>query len=131
MNWLNVWRRQRVLAQCAPFSEARLSDRAMRMAVFRAQKKRQTAEGFTRQQAFDSAIAALVRAIPVPAETAEWFVNESLVASGKKRAWKKTAGHPAIGAIALAVAVILGIGLHMLLQRLADFPGSVNARKLL
>jgi hypothetical protein len=103
----------------------------MRVAVFRAQKNRQTAEGFARQQAFDSAIATLVRGIPVPPEAAEWFINEKLVATGKGRTWKKTARHPAMVAIGLAVLVILGICVHIFLQRLDEFPGSSTARKLL
>lgn len=131
MSWLDIWRRQRALAHCAPFSETRLPDRPMRIAVFRARKNKQTAEGFARQQAFDSALAARVRSIPVPPQTAEWFVNEKLVAAVKKRSWRRTARHPAIVAIALAVVVIIGIGVHNFLERLDEFPGSTNARKFL
>jgi hypothetical protein len=131
MKWLNFWRHQRALAQCAPFSEARMQDRAMRIAAFRARKGKQTALDFAHQQAFDRAVAELVRAIPVPKEAAEWFVNENLVAAVRKRAWKKTARNPTVVAIGLAVAVILAIGVHNFFEHLKEFPGSVTARKLL
>ncbi len=131
MSRLPVFKRQARLADCAPFSDARLPDRAMRTAVFRARKQRKTAEGFARQQAFDVAIADLVRGIAVPPETAEWFVNEKLVATGKRRGWRRTVRHPAVVAVALAVAVIIGIGVHIFMERLEDFPGSVEAKKLL
>jgi hypothetical protein len=131
MNWLSVWRRQRALIQCAPLTDTRLQDRPMRIALFRTRKNRQTAEAFSYQQAFDRAVTALVRAIPVPAETAGWFVNEKLVAPVPKRGWKKTARDPVVVAICLALAVILGIGVHIFLERLNDFPGSATARKLL
>jgi hypothetical protein len=131
MKWLNFWRRQHALAQCAPFSETRLQDKSMRIAAFRARKSRHTALDFAHQQAFDRAAAELVRAIPVPKEAAEWFVNENLVAAVRKRAWKKTARNPTVVAIGLAVAVILAIGIHNFLEHLKEFPGSVTALKLL
>jgi hypothetical protein len=131
MKFISIWRRQRGLAQCAPFSDARMQDRSMRVAAFRARKSKQTAEAFARQQAFDRAVGELVRAIPVAKEAAEWFVNEKLVAAVRKRAWKKTARNPAVVAIGLAVLVILTIAVHNFMERLNDFPGSGNARKLL
>jgi hypothetical protein len=131
MKWLNFWRRQRALAQCAPFSEKRMQDRAMRIAAFRARRGKQTAQPFVHQQAFDRAVAELVCAIPVPKEAAEWFVNEKLVAAVRKRAWKKTARNPTVVAISLAVAVILAIVVHNFLEHLKEFPGSAAARKLL
>jgi hypothetical protein len=131
MKWLNFWHRQRALARCAPFSETRLQDRGMRIAAFRARKSRHTAIDFAHQQAFDRAVADLVRAIPVAKEAAEWFVNENLVAAVRKRAWKKTARNPTVVAIGLAVAVILAIGVHNFLEHLKEFPGSGTALKLL
>ena len=131
MRLLNVWRRQRALAQCAPFSDRPAQDRAMRIAAFRARKSKQSAEAFAHQQAFDRAVAELVQAVPVPKEAAEWFVNEKLVAAVRKRAWKKTARNPVIVAIGLAVAVILAIAVHNFLEHLKEFPGSTSARKLL
>ncbi len=131
MNRLTLGRRQRALAQCAPFSDTRLQDRAMRIAVFQARNNRPTAEGFSHQQEFDRAVAALVREVPVPAEIAEWFVNEKLIGPKRRRTWKKAARNPTVVAIALAIAVIFGISVHMFLQRLNDFPGSAAARKLL
>lgn len=131
MSGVLVWKRQAKLAQCAPFSDARLPDRAMRTAVFRARKQRRTAEAFARQQAFDAAIAKVVREIAVPPETAEWFVNEKLVVTGKRRGWKRTVRHPAVVAIALAVAVIIGIGVHIFMDQIEDFPGSAEAKRML
>jgi hypothetical protein len=131
MRLLNVWRRQRALAQCAPFSDRPAQDRAMRIAAFRARKGKQSAETFAHQQVFDRSVAELVQAIQVPKEAAEWFVNEKLVAAVRKRAWKKTARNPAIVAIGLAVAVILAIAVHNFLEHLKEFPGSASARKLL
>lgn len=131
MNRLLVWKSQAKLAQCAPFSDAQLPDRVMRSAVFRARKHRRTAEHFARQQALDTAIAAIVRDIPVPPATAEWFVNEKLVVSGKRRGWRRTIRHPVVVAIALAVAVIIGIAVHIFMERIEDFPGSGEAKKLL
>jgi hypothetical protein len=131
MKWLKFWHRQRALAQCAPFSETRMHDKAMRIAAFRARKGRQTAVGFAHQQAFDRGVADLARAIHVPKEAAEWFVNEKLVAAKRKRAWKKTARNPTVVAIGLAVVVILAIGVHNFLEHLKEFPGSATALKLL
>jgi hypothetical protein len=131
MKWLKFWHRQRALAQCAPFSEVRMQDKAMRIAAFRARKGRTTAVAFAHQQAFDHAVADRARAIHVPKEAAEWFVNEKLVAAKRMRAWKKTARNPTVVAIGLAVIVILAIGVHNFLEQLKEFPGSTSARKLL
>ena len=103
----------------------------MRIATFRARKGKQSGQKFAHQQAFDRAVADLAQAIPVSKTAAEWFVNENLVAAVRKRAWKKTARHPAIVASALAVAVILAIGVHNFLEHLKEFPGSTEARRLL
>ena len=66
------------LARCAPITEKPGTDRAMRVAI---QRARQGKKGvpFAQQQAFDAALAKLVRAIPVDAQVAEWFANESLI----------------------------------------------------
>ena len=54
------------LARCAPITEKSATDRAMRVAV---QQARRSKKGvlFAQQQAFDGAIAKLVRDIPVDA----------------------------------------------------------------
>jgi hypothetical protein len=108
-----------------------MQDRAMRLATFRARKSKQSGQDFAHQQAFDRAVAGLVRAVPVSKTASEWFVNENLVAAVRKRAWKKTARNPVIVAIGLAVAVILTIAVHNFLEHLKEFPGSGSARKLL
>ena len=108
-----------------------MQDRGMRLATFRARKGKQTGRAFAHQQAFDRAVADLVQAIPVSKTASEWFVNEKLVAAVRKHAWKKTARNPVIVAIGLAVAVILAIAVHNLLEHLKEFPGSSSARRLL
>ena len=45
--------------------ETRVPDRAMRIAIHRARKGKATTESFSMQQAFDRAVAKLVRAIPI------------------------------------------------------------------
>lgn len=103
----------------------------MRIATFRARRNKQTGAAFTYQQALDRAVAELAREIPVSKTASEWFVNENLVAAVRRRAWKKTARHPAIVAAALAFTVILAIAVHNFMENLKEFPGSVTARKLL
>ena len=122
-------RRRTSLADCAPITDKPGIDRAMRVAVTRARRGK-TAIGFAQQQAFDRAIAALVQAIPVGAEIAEWFANESLVPAGRRR-WRKILFNPAVLAIAFALAVIAGVFGYRVRERLHDFPGAENARKLL
>jgi hypothetical protein len=124
-------RRQRALPQCAPFSDSRVPDRAMRVAVHRARKGRATTESFSWQQNFDRTAAALVRSIPIPPEISEWFANEKLLTAAEKRAWKKTAANPVTIAIALALLVLAGIFAIKLHEKMQDFPGSSTARKLL
>ncbi len=85
---------------------------------------------FAQQQAFDAAIARLVRAIPVDAQVAEWFANESLIPLVKRR-WKKILLNPVVLAIALAFAVIGGVFAYRVHQHLHDFPGADKARRLL
>jgi hypothetical protein len=119
-------RRQRVLLNCAPIGEERIRDRSMRSAVLRASDSGE----FANQQGFDRAVAALVGAIPIPPETAEWFSGEELM-SGSRWGWKKMVRNPAVLAIGIAVAVIAGVLAFHFLGRLNDFPGSATARKLL
>src|SRR5437899_11807275 len=84
---------------------------------------------FVNQQNFDGAIAELVRLIPIPPETAEWFSEKDLVV-GSKWTWKKMVYNPAVLAISIAVAVIAGVSVFFLLSHLNDFPGSATARIL-
>lgn len=122
-------RRQTSLADCAPITEKPSTDRAMRVAVTRIRRGK-TAAQFANQQAFDRAIAALVHAIPVAPEIAEWFANESLIPAGKRR-WRKILFNPAVLAVALAIGVIAGVFGYRVHERMHDFPGAENARKLL
>src|SRR6266487_3161420 len=126
MRMLRLLRRQRALLNCAPISQDRLADRSMRAAVSRADDCYE----FVNQQSFDRAVAALVRLIPIPPETAEWFSEKDLVV-GSKWTWKKMARNPAVLAISIAVMVIAGVSVFQVLSRLNDFPGSATARKLL
>jgi len=118
-------RRQRDLLNCAPTGEERMRDRPMRAVMFRAGKSSE----FVNQQNFDRAVAALVRAIPIPPETAEWFSTELI--SPSKWTWKKTVRNPAVLAIGIALVVIAGVLVFQFVARLNDFPGSATARKLL
>jgi hypothetical protein len=119
-------RRQRALASCAPITEEQMSDRRMRSAMFRAGGSNE----FVNQQDFDRAISALVQAIPIPPETAEWLTVKDLVLTSK-RTWKNTVRDPAVLAIGIALVVISGVLVFHFIGRLNDFPGSGTARKLL
>lgn len=119
-------RRKRALLNCAPVGEERIRDRSMRSAILRASDW----NGFANQQSFDRAIAELVRSIPIPPETAEWFPAKDLI-SGSKWTWKKMVRNPAVLAVGIAVVVITGVLVFHVLGRLNDFPGSATARKLL
>lgn len=129
MSVFRISRKQRSLIQCAPITDKPTIDRAMRTAVLRARKSK-SAAAFVQQQAFDVAVAALVRAIPVGPEIAEWFANETLVPSGRRK-WKRILFNPAVVSIALALAVIAGIFGYRLRENLHDFPGAAAARKML
>ena len=118
-------RRRRDLLNCAPTSEERVRDRPMRAVIFRAGKSSE----FVNQQNFDRAVAELVRAIPIPPETAEWFSTDLI--SPSKWTWKKTVRNPAVLAIGIALVVIAGVLVFQFVGRLNDFPGSATARKLL
>ena len=126
MKMPSLSRRQRMLVLCAPFNEQRITDRAMRAAVFRVRK----ADEFNHQQAFDRAVAELVQHSPVPPEVAEWFTKETTIAP-PKRTWKTIATNPAILAVGIAVVVIATVFAFRLLERMSDFPGADTARKLL
>src|SRR5947199_5336022 len=119
-------RGERSLLNCAPIGEDRLTDRAMRAAVSRANGS----TDFVNQQTFDRAVAELVRLIPIPPETAEWFSEKDLVV-GSRWTWKKMVRNPAVLATSIAVVVIAGVFVFQLLTRLNEFPGSATARKLL
>jgi hypothetical protein len=123
---ISLSRNQRMLVQCAPLSDERVTDRAMRVALHRARKNEQ----FTTQQSFDRAVAAIVQAIPIPQEITDWVPSETLI-SPPRRTWKTQARHPAILAAAIAVVVITGFIVIHLIEKLNDFPGAANARKLL
>jgi len=97
--WLS--RGQRALLNCAPVNQERSTGRAMRSAVARASGSIE----FVSQQNFDRAVAELVRLIPIPPETPEWFSEEDL-AVGSKWTWKKLVRNPAVVAISIAVVVI-------------------------
>src|SRR5206468_11679978 len=126
MRMLRLLRRQRALLNCAPISQDRLADRSMRAAVSRADDS----DEFVNQQSFDRAVAALVHAIPIPPETAEWFSTKDLVSSSKWT-WKRTVRNPVALAIGIALVVIAGVLVFQFIGRLNDFPGSSTARKLL
>ena len=126
MKLAQLSRRQRGLALCAPISEEKIDDRAMRGAISQARKT----DDFVHQQAFDHAVNALVRTIPIPPEIAEWFSTEHIIL-GAPRTWQRLARNPAMVAIAIALGVIAGIFVYQFVEHLHDFPGSGTARRLL
>ena len=73
-------RRHRMLVHCAPITDERVDDRALRVALHRARKT----EEFALQQDFDKAAAALVYAIPIPNEITEWMPTETFVAPPRR-----------------------------------------------
>src|SRR6059058_4829251 len=126
MKLLSSMRRQRSLLNCAPISAHQLADRPMRLAISRADSSAE----FIDQQNFDRAVARLIRLIPIPAESAEWFSGKNLGPTSK-RSWKETLRNPAVLAISIAVVVIAGVFVFNFVSHLNDFPGSATARKLL
>jgi hypothetical protein len=126
MNTSPLLRRYRAFLNCAPIGPQKEMDRAMSSAVTRAASSIE----FVNQQNFDRAVAELVRLIPLPPETAEWFSEKDL-AVGPKWTWKKIVRNPAVLAISIAVLVIAGVFVWQLLTHLNEFPGSATARKLL
>src|SRR5437762_12748553 len=111
----------RTLADCAPIANTKAPDRRMRTAVSRAKR----IEGFAAQQSFDRAVAKLVQATPVTPEIQEWFVNEKM-AEGAKRNWRKTAFHPAILAIGIALVVIAVVAWTMKEEQINGFRGTAK-----
>jgi hypothetical protein len=126
MKMLSLMRRQRALLDCAPITARQSADHSMRAAMSRADGSAE----FVNQQNFDRAAARLVRLIPIPAESAEWFSEKDLVRASQWT-WKKMIRNPAVLAISIAVAVIAGVFVFNFLSQLNDFPGSTTARKLL
>lgn len=126
MKMFSLMRRQRSLLNCAPISARQSADRSMRAAISRADGSVE----FVSQQNFDRAVAGVVRLVPIPAESAEWFSEKDLVPASKWT-WKKMVRNPAVLAISIAFAVIAGVFVFNFLSHLNDFPGSATARKLL
>ncbi len=131
MSIFRISRREKALVRCAPITEKPGIDRRMRVAVLRARRNKALAAEFNQQQAFDKAMAALVQETPVSAEIAEWFRNEKLIPQRKRRTWRKTVRNPAVLSIALALAVIAGVIVFIVMERVKEFPGSSTARKML
>jgi hypothetical protein len=126
MKMLSSIRRKRALLNCAPIGTRQLADRSMRLAISRADGSVE----FASQQNFDRAVAGLVRLVPIPADSAEWFSEKDLVPASKWT-WKKMVRNPAVLAISIAVVVIAGVFVFNFLSHLHDFPGSATARRLL
>lgn len=102
----------------------------MRAALENARTIPEAAASLTAQQQFDHAMAGLVRKIAIPKAAEEWSLNVALL-KGATRSWRKTAQHPAILSIALALLVLAGLGIFFFVERAQEFPGSNTARKLL
>jgi hypothetical protein len=126
MKALPLLRRRYALLNCAPISHEHLIDRSMRTAVSRADGSNE----FVDQQNFDRAVAELVRLVPIPPESAEWFSEKDGIRT-RKWTWKRIVLNPAVLAISIALVVIAGVFAFQLVSRLNDFPGSATARKLL
>lgn len=126
MKTLRLLRRRRALLNCAPIGHEHLMDRSMRSAISR----EDASDEFVNQQNFDRAVAELVRLVPIPPESAEWFSDKDAIRA-RKWTWRKIIFNPAVLAISLAVIVIAGVFVFNLIGRLNDFPGSATARKLL
>jgi hypothetical protein len=126
MKLLSLMRRQRALLNCAPIRADQSVERSMRAAMTRVDGS----ADFISQQNFDRAVARVVRLIPIPAESAEWFSEKDLVPASRWT-WKKMMRNPAVLAISIAVAVIAGVFVFNFLSHLNDFPASATARKLL
>src|SRR5205085_8754725 len=107
-----------LLLGCAPITEKPGMDRAMRVAINRVRHGKK-ATTFGHQQAFDVAIAKLVRDIPVDEQLAEWFVNENLIPV-VRRGWKKIVRNPVVIAIAIALLVIAAVTAYRVYERLND-----------
>ncbi len=123
-------RREELLRRVAPITEKTGTDRRMRSAVLRAKGKGPHVAPFAHQQSFDRALAKLVRGIPVSAEISEWFRNEKLIPT-QRRGWRRMVRNPVVLSIALALAVIAGVVVFIVMERMHEFPGSGTARKML
>jgi hypothetical protein len=130
MSIFRLSRREKALVRWAPITERPGTDRKMRVAVLRARRSKKLAGEFGHQQAFDKAMAALVQATPVSPGVEEWFRNETLIPQSK-RTWRKTVRNPAVISIALALAVIAGVIVFIVMERMQEFPSSAAARKML
>ena len=75
MRTLRLLRRRRALLNCAPISHDHSADRSMRAAVSR----EDGSDEFVNQQNFDRAVAELIRLVPIPPESAEWFLEKEAV----------------------------------------------------
>jgi hypothetical protein len=98
----------------------------MRAAISRAKRT----DHFSQQQGFDRALAKLVKSTSVPAEIKGWFANEPM-AQGSRRSWKKTALHPAVLAIAIALGVIGFISWLKFDEQIHTWAGESTAKRLL
>ncbi|PYK10985.1 MAG: hypothetical protein DME65_08375 [Verrucomicrobia bacterium] len=85
---------------------------------------------FVNQQNFDRAVAELIRLVPIPPESAEWFLEKQAVRR-PKWTWRRIVLNPAVLAVSIALVVIAGVFALQVVGRLNDFPGSATARKLL
>jgi len=126
MRTLRLLRRRRALLNCAPISHDHLADRSMRAAVSR----ENGSDEFVNQQNFDRAVAEVIRLVPIPPESAEWFLDKEAIRA-PRWTWRKIVLNPAVLAISIALVVIAGVFAFHLLGQLNDFPGSATARKLL
>jgi len=82
---------------------------------------------FVNQQNFDRAVAEVVRLVPIPPESAEWFLDKEAIRP-PKWTWRRIVLNPAVLAISIALLVIAGVFAFQVLSRLDDFPGSATAR---
>ena len=130
MSIFRLSRREKALVRWAPITEKAGIDRKMRVAVLRVRRSKKMATEFGQQQAFDKALAALVQTTPVSPDVEEWFRNENLIPKSK-RTWKRTVRNPAVLSIALALAVIAGVIIFIVMERMREFPSSPAARKML
>src|SRR5438874_4953258 len=126
MTALGLLRRRRALLNCAPISHDHLADRSMRTAVSRADGS----DEFVNQQNFDRAVAELIRLVPIPPESAEWFLDKEAIRA-PRWTWRKMIRNPAVLATSIALLVIAGVFAFQVLTGLNAFPGSATARKLL
>jgi hypothetical protein len=118
-------RSQRLLLQCAPISEERVKDGAMRAAIHRARRSEELAG----QRNFDRAIAALVGAILIPLDITEFVPPETLIST--RSTWRKQVRHPTFLATGIAVAVIAAMSIFQIVEHMNRFPGETTARRLL